>query len=203
MANPLRKLTDALTGTPDVPTAEERAQTARQATIEAGQALEAARATLAAADEAGNPSEIQKAEAALVAAERASERSIRGLEIAERRLEQAKAAMSAAAREEGKRQLRQATERHQTACKRAEDAIRALAGAVAEMDEADGTINALHRQGIASADAVPGYNFGASASRGRLELALRRAGVLAGRPLHDPEPLGEWSSKLGRLLLSE
>lgn len=203
MANALKKAFDTLTGTPDVPTAEERAAAARQATIDAGAALEAARATLTAADEAGTPGEIQKAEAALVAAERASERVVRGLEIAERRLDAAKAAQVVTARADGMRQLRQVVERRHAASKRAEEAIRALAGALVEMDAADEIIGALHREGIASHDAVPGLTFGPNVSKRRIELALIRAGVMVGYAPHDLQPIADWSAELGRLILSE
>jgi hypothetical protein len=203
MANALRKLTDALAGTPSVPDAEERARTARQTTIDAGAALEQARAALAAADESGNPGEIQKAEAGLVAAERAADRATRGLEVAERRLEQAKGATAAAAREEGMRQLRQAAERHQKAATAAQQAVDSLGAAVAELDGADSAIGALQRQGVASRDAVPGHNYGAAATRRRIELALMRAGVVPGKPVHDTEPLSDWSAGLSRLLIAD
>lgn len=203
MANPIRKLTEVIIGAPDVPSAEERAKAARAATIEAGAAVQAARAALTAADEASDPGQIQKAEAALVAAERAADRATRALEAAERRLQLALDSEGAAAREEGVRQLRQAAERHQAASKQAEEAVRVLGNALAGMRQADADIGALQRQGFVSANAVAGHSYGPNVSRRRIELALIGAGVLDGRAPEGLEPLATWSGGLGRLLLGE
>jgi len=201
MATTFQKFTSAITGSVDVPNAEARAVQARQAVIDGQAAAEAAKAALSAADEFGDSAAIQKAEAGIVAAERAVDRATRAFEIAERKLQQAQEAARDAARADGMKVLRQATERHQAASKRADAAIQALAVAVAELDEADATIGTLQRQGIASANAVAGHNFGPAATRRRIELALMEAGVLNGKPLTDPESMTIWSVSLEELLV--
>ncbi len=203
MKNPIKSTVEYLAGTADVPTAQAKAVQCRQTVIEAGAAVEQARVARGAADETGDPAAIQTAEAGLVAAERAADRATRGLEVAERRLEQANEAANAAARKERAHKLRHAIERHGKAAQSAAAAVAALAEALADMDKADAVIAEAQRAGIGSSNAVAGHNYGSAASRRRVELALRHAGILAGGLLHEPESLDVWSASLGRLLVAE
>jgi hypothetical protein len=200
--NPLKNLANALTGAPDVPTAEEKAKAARQAVIDAQAAVEQARAALVAADDAGDAGEIQRCEAALISSQRSADRSTRGLEVAEQKLLAAQESAKASAKIEGAKTLRQATDRHSKGATAAQKAIDSLTAALTEIDAADATIAELQRQGVGSANAVHGLTFGPGVTRRRIELALFQAKVLTGAAPYDMESIAGWSDKLGRLLQS-
>jgi hypothetical protein len=200
---PLKNLANALAGAPDVPTAEERAKAARQAVIDAQAAVEQARAALTAADDAQDPGEIQKAEAALIAAGRAADRTTRALDVAEKRLAAAQESAKASAHAEGVKALKLATERHSKAAAAAQKAVDSLAAALADLDAADAAIAELQRQGIGSANCVSTYNYGPAVSRNRVRLALEQAKVLPGAVPDGLASIGDWSASLGRLLTAE
>lgn len=199
MANPIRKLADALTGTPDVATAEERAKTARQLTIDADGAVEAAKAARTLADEAGDRELISKTEAALISAERAADRATRALQIAEDKLRRAREAAEAAPLAEARKRLAALVAARDRAGKQIEEALVALEAGVKELADIDADIFALPGS-VRGSDCVPGHNIGKGAIEMRLAVELAQRGV-QGQPSSMALPrFAEWLAVGSNLL---
>ena len=199
MASALRKLTDALTGAPSIPDAEERAKAARLATIESGAAVTAARTARTLADETGDVDQIQKAEAALIASERSADRATRSLEIAERRLDQARQAASAAELGEARKRLGALVIQRDKAGKDIEQALIALEAGVKALADIDADIASVPSSVLGSYY-VQGQNGGRAAMERQITVELQQRGI-QGRPSSVALPsFADWLSTGSDLL---
>ncbi len=179
MASPIRKLTEALTGT-DVPSAEARAVAARQQTIDAAASVDTAKAARTAADETGDAGAIQAAEASVIAAERNADRATRALTLAENKLQRAKQAASAAELGEARKRLAGYITARDKAGKTIEDALQALEHGVKTLAEIDTDIASIPT-GVLGPNYVQGHNGGKAAMDRQITVELQQRGI-QGRP---------------------
>lgn len=198
-SNPLKTLSQALTGTPDLPTAQAKAQAARQALIAAARQVDQAKVQLMVADEQDDPAAVQKAEAAVISTSRDADRASRQLQVAEDRLQRAEQAAEASSQAQHRKHLAELLAARTETGAQIESALVALEAGVKQLADVDARIGTVQTD-VLGPYFVLGINCGKAALERHLGVEVAQRGIL-GQPSSMQMPrLAEWLSTGNDLL---